>query len=74
MFSLNTDIHCRSTTGISFKKFKGDYDGAVAERKAQGVVPKPLDPESTSKLVHLLQNFQGDTSTAKSFSPTYPFK
>lgn len=35
---------------------KSDYDGAAAERKAQGIVPKPLDAEATSRLVELLKN------------------
>ena len=35
--------------------FKANYDGAVAERAEQGVVPKPLDADQTSKLVALLK-------------------
>ena len=35
--------------------FKANYDGAVAERAQQGVVPKPLDADQTSKLVELLK-------------------
>jgi aconitate hydratase 2/2-methylisocitrate dehydratase len=35
--------------------FKDEYDGAVAERAAQGIVPKPLDAEGVSKLVDLLK-------------------
>jgi len=36
--------------------FKTSYDGAVAERAAQGVVPKPLDAEATSQLVECLKS------------------
>jgi hypothetical protein len=40
----------------SFSTFKSDYEGAVAERGAQGIVPKPLDAEQTGKLVEMLKN------------------
>ena len=36
--------------------FKADYDKAAAERAEQGIVPKALDAEQTSKLVELLKN------------------
>ena len=36
--------------------FKSNYEGAVAERALQGIVPKPLDSESASQLVELLKN------------------
>jgi len=36
--------------------FKADYDGAAAERAQQGIVPKALDADQTSKLVELLKN------------------
>ena len=32
------------------------YQAEVAERAAEGIVPKPLDPASTASLVELLQN------------------
>lgn len=38
-----------------FSTFKDDYDGAVAERAAMGVVPKPLDATQTAALVQELQ-------------------
>jgi len=40
----------------SLSSFKDDYDGHVAERALQGIVPKPLDAEQTSRLVELLKN------------------
>ncbi len=40
--------------GVS--QFKKDYDGAVAERALQGIVPKPLDAEQTGKLVAMLKS------------------
>eukprot|EP01040_Poterioochromonas_malhamensis_P002501 gene2501-2657_t len=36
--------------------FKENYDSQLQERLKQGVVPKPLDADSTSKLVELLKN------------------
>lgn len=36
--------------------FKASYDTAALDRSKQGVVPKPLDAASTSKLVELLKN------------------
>jgi hypothetical protein len=49
----------RSHVGQSFKYFstlKDDYEGAAAERRAQLIVPKPLDAEQTGRLVELLKN------------------
>ncbi len=40
----------------SFSSFKTDYEGAEAERAAQGVVAKPLDAENTARLVELIKN------------------
>jgi len=37
-------------------QFKTALDGAKAERAAQGIVPKPLDAETTAKLVEMLKN------------------
>lgn len=50
--------YTRSSTGaVRFaSSFKADYDGAAAERASQGIVPKALDAEQTSKLVELLKN------------------
>ena len=42
---------------------KANYDGAKAERALVGIVPKPLDPDSTSKLVDLLKNPPADEKT-----------
>ncbi len=54
---LNHGRMSYSTTGIrSASSFKAAYDGATAERAQQGIVSKPLDAESTSKLVELLKN------------------
>jgi len=39
-----------------FSVFKNDYEGAAKERLSQGVVPKPLDAEQTTRLVDLLKN------------------
>jgi aconitate hydratase 2/2-methylisocitrate dehydratase len=36
--------------------FKEAYDAVVAERLNEGIVPKPIDAENTSKLVELLKN------------------
>jgi len=41
-------VRCAST-------FKTSYDGGVAERAAEGIVPKPLDAEGTSQLVEALK-------------------
>lgn len=40
----------------SLSTLKTNYDGAAAERKQQGIVPKPLDADQTSQLVELLKN------------------
>ena len=43
------------SVGRYASSFKTNYDGAVAERAAEGVVPKPLDAEATSELCELLK-------------------
>jgi aconitase B len=48
---------------ITLSKFKENYEGAVAERKGLGVVPKPLDAETTANLVYLIKTFSGSPST-----------
>ena len=40
----------------NISQFRSQYDGVVAERAAQGIVPKPLDAETTAKLVEMLKN------------------
>jgi aconitate hydratase 2/2-methylisocitrate dehydratase len=35
--------------------FKSNYDGEVAERALQKIVPKPLDAEATAQLCELLK-------------------
>lgn len=46
-----------SRTALRFASaFKDSYDSQLQERLKQGVVPKPLDADSTSKLVELLKN------------------
>lgn len=44
------------TTARCASSFKVKYDSHVEERFKSGVVPKPLDAESTSKLVELLKS------------------
>ena len=39
-----------------FSALKDEYNGAVAERAAQGIVAKPLNAAQTSKLVELLKS------------------
>ena len=44
----------------TYSDFKSDYEGAVKERAAQRIVPKPLDAENTTRLVELLKNPPSD--------------
>ena len=45
-----------ATLARAASTFKQAYDGVVAERAAQGIVPKPLDSETTAKLVEMLKS------------------
>lgn len=52
----NNNSTSRVSSARSLSTFKTNYEGAVAERAQQGVVPKPLDAAETSQLVELLKN------------------
>lgn len=47
-------VHSYNSRSLS--TFKDNYDGAVAERAQQGIVPKPLDAEAMAEVVTLLKN------------------
>ncbi len=46
----------RMSSVRSISDFKKKYDGHVAERAAQGIVPKPLSAAQTNDLVEMLKN------------------
>ena len=51
-----------SMTSRYISSFKTEYDGHVQERAGEGIVPKPLDAEMTSKLVENLKKPDADES------------
>lgn len=58
-FGIHSASHVRCVTNIissrNLSTFKTNYDGEVAERALQNVVPKPLDVQATSQLCELLK-------------------